>query len=281
MSKQEKEAAELKKELEERRAELAMLAKKNQIKAKAKATKVEKSKSKSKSKPKAKATKVEKPKAKAKATKVEKPKPKAKAKAKAKATKVEKPKAKPKAKATKVEKPKAKGKAKATKVEKPKAKGKAKATKVEEEPEIPKTMEEEFEDQYSDEELRNFRIEKKDMEQLTNKVCEILATYTDNGMLQSELWKKLKLSTRDGSRLSLRLERRGMITREKILQSGRWTYKLIIEQMPISLESIQNSPCLTCPVEQKCDIDNVYPEPSPRHCELIKEWVVIESKKKK
>jgi len=166
-------------------------------------------------------------------------------------------------------------------VEKPKAKGKAKATKVEEEPEIPKTMEEEFEDQYSDEELRNFRIEKKDMEQLTNKVCEILATYTDNGMLQSELWKKLKLSTRDGSRLSLRLERRGMITREKILQSGRWTYKLIIEQMPISLESIQNAPCLTCPVEQKCNIDNVYPEPSPRHCELIKEWVVIESKKKK
>ena len=241
MSKQEKEAAELKKELEERRAELTMLSKKNQIKAKA--TKVAK--------------------AKAKATKVEK--------AKAKATKVEKPKAK--AKATKVEKPKAK----ATKMEK----AKAKATKVEEEPEIPKTMEEEFEDQYSDEELRNFRIEKKDMEQLTNKVCEILATYTDNGMLQSELWKKLKLSTRDGSRLSLRLERRGMITREKILQSGRWTYKLIIEQMPISLESIQNAPCLTCPVEQKCDIDNVYPEPSPRHCELIKEWVVIESKKKK
>ena len=225
MSKQEKEAAELKKELEERRAELTMLSKKNQIKAKA--TKVAK--------------------AKAKATKMEK--------AKAKATKVEKPKPKPKAK--------------------------AKATKVEEEPEIPKTMEEEFEDQYSDEELRNFRIEKKDMEQLTNKVCEILATYTDNGMLQSELWKKLKLSTRDGSRLSLRLERRGMITREKILQSGRWTYKLIIEQMPISLESIQNAPCLTCPVEQKCDIDNVYPEPSPRHCELIKEWVVIESKKKK
>ena len=60
MSKQEKEAAELKKELEERKAELAMLAKKNQIKAKAKA----------------------KAKVKAKATKVEKPKPKAKVKPK-------------------------------------------------------------------------------------------------------------------------------------------------------------------------------------------------------
>ena len=161
-------------------------------------------------------------------------------------------------------------------------KSKKKAAKVEEEkPEIPKTMEEQFEDTYTDEELRNFRIEKKDMEQLTNRVCEIVASYGDDGMLQSELWKKLKLSVRDGSRLSLRLERRGMITREKILQNGRWTYRLIIEQVPISLESIQNAPCLTCPVEQKCNIDNVYPEPSPKHCELIEEWVIEEYKRKK
>ena len=171
-----------------------------------------------------------------------------------------------------------KSKKKAAKAEKPKKK----ASKVEEEkPEIPKTMEEQFEDTYTDEELRNFRIEKKDMEQLTNRVCEIVASYGDDGMLQSELWKKLKLSVRDGSRLSLRLERRGMITREKILQNGRWTYRLIIEQVPISLESIQNAPCLTCPVEQKCNIDNVYPEPSPKHCELIEEWVIEEYKRKK
>ena len=183
---------------------------------------------------------------------------------------------KPNAKAAKKE---AKPKAKAAKKE---AKPKAKAIKkVEPEPEIPKTMEEELEDQYSDEELRNFRIEKKDMEQLTNRVCEILAEHAEDGMLQSDVWKRLKLTNRDGSRLSLRLERRGMITREKILQNGRWTYRLIIEQMPISLESIQNAPCLTCPVEQKCNIDNVYPEPSPKHCELIEEWVIIESKKKK
>ena len=181
---------------------------------------------------------------------------------------------KPKAKASKKEaKPKA-----AKKEAKPKAKA---IKKVEPEPEIPKTMEEELEDQYSDEELRNFRIEKKDMEQLTNRVCEILAEHAEDGMLQSDVWKRLKLTNRDGSRLSLRLERRGMITREKILQNGRWTYRLIIEQMPISLESIQNAPCLTCPVEQKCNVDNVYPEPSPKHCELIEEWVIIESKKKK
>jgi len=179
-------------------------------------------------------------------------------------------------------KPKAAKKEAKPKAAKKEAKSKAKAIKkVEPEPEIPKTMEEELEDQYSDEELRNFRIEKKDMEQLTNRVCEILAEHAEDGMLQSDVWKRLKLTNRDGSRLSLRLERRGMITREKILQNGRWTYRLIIEQMPISLESIQNAPCLTCPVEQKCNVDNVYPEPSPKHCELIEEWVIIESKKKK
>ena len=93
--------------------------------------------------------------------------------------------------------------------------------------------------------------------------------------------KKLKLSNRDGSRLALRLERRGLISREKILQKDRWTYKLIIEQTPISLESLQNSPCLTCPVEQKCDVSNVYPEPSPLNCQLIEDWIVAEFSKKR
>ena len=187
--------------------------------------------------------------------------------------------------AKKETKPKKKEAKKETKPKKKEAKKETKQKKKEAKKEtkqkIPKTMEEEFEDQYTDEELRNFRIEKKDMEQLTNRVCEIVALYGDNGMLQNELWKKLKLSIRDGSRLSLRLERRGMITREKILQNGRWTYKLIIEQVPISLDSIQNAPCLTCPVEQKCNVDNIYPEPSPKHCELIEEWVIQEYKRKK
>jgi hypothetical protein len=119
------------------------------------------------------------------------------------------------------------------------------------------------------------------MDKLTNKVCEIIADFEDKGMLQSDLWKKLKLNSRDGSRLALRLERRGLISREKILQKGRWTYKLIIEQAPIKLESLVDSPCLTCPVEPKCDFDNAYPEPSPLHCQLIEDWVAIDFSKKK
>ena len=64
------------------------------------------------------------------------------------------------------------------------------------------------------------------MERLTNKICDILAERESDGMFQSELWKKLKLSSRDGSRLSLKLERMGTINREKLLENDRWTYKI-------------------------------------------------------
>jgi len=79
-------------------------------------------------------------------------------------------------------------------------------------------------------------------------------------------------------RLALKLERMGTITREKILEKGRWTYKLIIKKTPISTESIENAPCLTCPVEQKCTLDG---EVSPITCPLIEDWVTIEIKKPK
>ena len=169
---------------------------------------------------------------------------------------------------------KAKTKKKKVKEAKEKEKKKAKEAKEKEE----RTLEEELEEQLSPQEIEGFQIEKVNMEKLTNKVCVILAEKETTGMIQSELWKKLKLSSRDGSRLALKLERMGTITREKILEKGRWTYKLIIKKTPISTESIVNAPCLTCPVEQKCTLDG---EVSPRTCQWIEDWVTIEIKKPK
>ena len=157
-----------------------------------------------------------------------------------------------------------------TKVEKKKTK--------EEKQEEEKTLEEQLEEQLSDEEIENFQIEKVNMEKLTHKVCDILAEREASGMIQSELWKKLKLTSRDGSRLALKLERMGIITREKILEKGRWTYKLIIKKTPISTLSIENAPCLICPVEQKCSLDG---EISPRTCQWIEDWVTADTKKQK
>ena len=133
-----------------------------------------------------------------------------------------------------------------------------------------------MEEQLTESEIENFQIEKVDMERLTNKICDILAERESDGMFQSELWKKLKLSSRDGSRLSLKLERMGTITREKLLENDRWTYKLILKKTPISTQSIENAPCLVCTVEQKCSLDG---EISPKTCQLIEDWVIAEYKK--
>ena len=187
------------------------------------------------------------------------------------------------AKPTKAKKP-TKKEEKPTKAKKP--------TKKEEKPPKPKkltkkeleaikkeeerTLEEELEEQLTENEIENFQIEKVDMERLTARVCDILAEKESDGMFQSELWKKLILTSRDGSRLSLKLERMGTITREKLLEKGRWTYKLILKKTPISTQSIENSPCLVCPVEQKCSLEG---EISPKNCQLIEDWVITETKK--
>jgi len=157
------------------------------------------------------------------------------------------------------------------------AKRKEEEAKKKEE-EAKRTYEEELEEQLSEEEITGFQLEKTDMDKMCNRVCEIIAGYENEGTLQSELWKKLKLSSRDGSRLALKLERMGMITREKILEKQRWTYKLIIKKIPISTKSIEGAPCLTCPVQSKCSIDG---EISPKTCVYIEEWVLAELKTKK
>ena len=146
------------------------------------------------------------------------------------------------------------------------------------EEEAKRTYEEELEEQLTEEQITDFQIHKTDMDKLINHVCEIVATYGNNGIHQSDLWKKLKLTSRDGSRLALKLERMGLITREKILLKGRWTYKLIIIKSPIGTDSLSGAPCLVCPVESKCSLDG---DISPKTCQFIEDWVLIELKTKK
>ena len=203
----------------------------------------------------------------AKAEKKKKAKIKAGAKKKAKAEKKKQAKIKLDAKK------KAKEEAKRKEEE---AKRKEEEAKKKEE-EAKRTYEEELEEQLTEEEITGFQLEKTDMDKMCNRVCEIIAGYETEGILQSQLWKKFKLSSRDGSRLALKLERMGMITREKILEKERWTYKLIIKKTPISTKSIEGSPCLTCPVEAKCSLDGAV---SPKTCKLIEDWVLIELKNK-
>ena len=71
-----------------------------------------------------------------------------------------------------------------------------------------------------------------------SSIYKIVVESEDQGILQSTVWRQLKLNSRDGSRLSIRLENRSLIKREKIIENGRWTYRLYPLKVPLSMNSI-------------------------------------------
>jgi hypothetical protein len=116
------------------------------------------------------------------------------------------------------------------------------------------------------------KLDDADIEDLTGKSFRIIINNGKDGILQSNLWKQLDLTSRDGSRLAIRLEKRSLIKREKILENGRWTYKLFPVKLPVGTQSIEQAPCLTCPVEHMCSVDAYY---SPTNCNLIENWILV------
>lgn len=110
-------------------------------------------------------------------------------------------------------------------------------------------------------------------EDLTFKVYRLVAEHGEGGVLQKVLCKKLSLGSRDGSRIAIRLEKHGKIRREKVLDSGRWTYRLIPLRTPVNMKSIEKFPCAACAYGSRCSISGVV---SPLFCPWIAEWVINE-----
>jgi len=110
-----------------------------------------------------------------------------------------------------------------------------------------------------------------------NRALRILVEAGNEGILQSELWKKLDLSSKEGSRLALRFERRGLIERKKVLHEGRWTYRLFSKRRNISLESVADSPCILCDELDKCSEGGAV---SPIFCNKLTDWILSLAKKK-
>jgi hypothetical protein len=116
------------------------------------------------------------------------------------------------------------------------------------------------------------KLNDADIEDVTGKTFRIIIDKGKDGILQSKLWKELELNSRDGSRVAIRLEKRSLIKRQKILQNGRWTYKLFAIKLPAGTQCIDQVPCLTCPVEHMCSVDAPY---SPNNCNLIEDWILF------
>ena len=105
---------------------------------------------------------------------------------------------------------------------------------------------------------------------LEHKALNFIATTGDEGVLQSNLWRKLDASSREGSRIALKLEDKGLIRREKELCEGRWTYRLYPKRKPASINSIIDCPCLSCSESIRC---GAYGDVSPNDCEKLTEWI--------
>ncbi len=114
-------------------------------------------------------------------------------------------------------------------------------------------------------------------EDLISRVYRLILSSGEKGLLQSELWKKLNLTSRDGSRIATKLEKRRLIVREKVLQNGRWTYRLVPLVIPIDTSSVEGLPCLTCPYESMCEPGG---QISPENCPLLERWL-LESYRKR
>jgi hypothetical protein len=106
---------------------------------------------------------------------------------------------------------------------------------------------------------------------LEQKALQFIINTGYEGVLQSELWRKLGASSREGSRIAIKLENKGLIRREKELRNGRWTYRLYPKRLPASIDSIADCPCLMCPDNPRCDPSSSI---SPHNCERLTEWLI-------
>jgi len=106
---------------------------------------------------------------------------------------------------------------------------------------------------------------------LEQKALHFVINTGYNGVLQSDLWRELGASSREGSRVAIKLEEKGLVRREKELQDGRWTYRLFPKRLPASIESIADCPCLLCQDNAKCDPTTPI---SPKHCTKLTDWII-------
>ncbi|MEB3846811.1 MAG: Lrp/AsnC family transcriptional regulator [Desulfurococcales archaeon] len=112
--------------------------------------------------------------------------------------------------------------------------------------------------------------------ELEKKALKLIEESSD-GILQSDLWKMMNLDSREGSRLVLRLVKKGLVKREQVVVNGRRTYRLTLAKttsepvsVKIDISSILDIPCATCPFINDCGPRNFH---DPRLCPLLDRWL--------
>ena len=119
---------------------------------------------------------------------------------------------------------------------------------------------------------------------LIEEVFETILQSGERGIFQTELCKVFSLDSRDGSRLISNLEKRALISREKTLYNGRWTYKVVVKKSPavteftkkpIEISSVEGAPCFSCTYQHLCSSEDETSQYSPEKCMWIEQWAVM------
>jgi B-block binding subunit of TFIIIC len=134
----------------------------------------------------------------------------------------------------------------------------------------------------------NPKLHPKNKSELTEQVFQAIVDSGEIGISQTELCKSFSIDSRDGSRLVGNLEKQSLISRERILYKGRWTYKLIVKKIPqlkvdrrpIEIASVEGAPCFGCTFQHLCSTEDETSQYSPAKCNWIEQWVILDTKKR-
>jgi len=110
------------------------------------------------------------------------------------------------------------------------------------------------------------------------EILDIVKNAGDKGILQREIWGKIKIDSRRGIKIIKRLEKRGLLTREEYMYKGRKTYLLkptskAFKKVRLS-EFLEDIPCFFCPYLYKCGSGEFH----PAHCKLLDKWLYKEGR---
>ncbi|MEM4043678.1 MAG: hypothetical protein QW366_01420 [Sulfolobales archaeon] len=97
---------------------------------------------------------------------------------------------------------------------------------------------------------------------IERKAFDIISSRSSSGgVTQTELWSLLGIDSKEGSRIVLRLLRRGLIMRKEAELNGRKAYILLLpghiifrEDLPekVNMDSMREIPCFTCNIIFQC-----------------------------
>ncbi len=138
------------------------------------------------------------------------------------------------------------------------------------------------------------------LSELEKKALKLIIEAGEKGLLQQDLWKRLNIDSRDGSRIALRLAKKKLIHRELVTIKGRKTYRLtaLVDHIPeeeeekteekkevkyerrvpraikldvkVRMGLVAKIPCAACPYVDKCGPGNFF---DPATCPRLNQWL--------